>query len=190
MSKTDCTELVRSFNDWAERSEWPTRCDTVLSFNSVMLREALAVWRHKAVGCEYPSRAGMTPRAMKNFLPHVAIVDIDESGNKLRSRLRVTGSWIDRHLMAASSQYLDEVLPEPFLGRWQSVLKLALDVEGPVRSVSDPLQYRNQEYLAAETLFAPLAEAGEKPNAVMAVMTVHSRFARPLDASKSLGKIV
>jgi hypothetical protein len=190
MSRDDRAELVRSFNDRAECSAWPTRCDTVLSFSSVMLREALAVWRAKAVGREYPSRAGMTPRAMKNFLPHVAIVDIDESGDKFRSRLRVTGSWIDRHLMAASSQYLDEVLPEPFLGRWQSVLKLALDVEGPVRSVSDPLQYRNQEYLAAEMLFAPLAEAGEKPNAVMAVMTVHSRFARPLDASKSPGKIV
>jgi hypothetical protein len=186
MSGTGRVDFVKLFNDRAESSGWPTRCDTVLSFNSQMLREALAVWRMKAVGRQHPSRAEMTPRAMKNFLPNVAINDICEEEGKFRSRLRVTGSWIDRHLISASNQFLDEILPEPFLGRWQGLLKLSLDVEGPVRSVSEGLQFRQQDFLLAETFFAPLAEPGQRPNAVLTVMTVHARFKpRALDPAQS-----
>lgn len=176
MSESDPAELVRLFNDRAEQSAWPTRCDIVLSFSSVMLREALAVWRARAGANPYPSRFDMSPRAMKNFLPNVAINEICEEDGKFRSRLRVTGSWIDRHLIPASDQFLDEILPEPFLGRWQGLLKLSLDVGGPVRSVSDGLQFRQQDFLSAETFFAPLAEPGRPPNAILTVMTVHARF--------------
>lgn len=176
MSESDRDELIKFFNDQAELATWPTRCDAVLSFSSVMLREVLAVWRAKAGTNRYPSRSDMSPRAMKNFLPHVAINDVCEEAGKFRSRLRVTGTWIDRHLIPASSQFLDEILPEPFLNRWQGLLKLSLDVEGPVRCVTEGLQFRHQDFLAAETFFAPLAEPGKQPTAVLAVMTVHSRF--------------
>ncbi len=176
MSESDRADLVKLFNDQAERAAWPTHCDIVLSFSSQMLRETLAVWRTKTVGQQYPSRADMSPRAMKNFLPNVAIAEVSEEDGKFRSRLRVTGSWIDRHLIPASGQYLDEIVPEPFLGRWQSLLKLSLDVEGPVRCITEGLQFRHQDFLSAETFFAPLAEPGHRPNAVLAVMTVHSRF--------------
>jgi hypothetical protein len=141
-----------------------------------MMREVLAVWRARAGANPYPSRSDMSPRAMKNFLPHVAINDVCEESGKFRSRLRITGSWIDRHLIPASSQFLDEILPEPFLGRWQGLLQLSLEVEGPIRCITDGLQFRHQDFLAAETFFAPLAEPGKRPNAVLAVMTVHSRF--------------
>jgi hypothetical protein len=176
MSESDRAELVKMFNDGAERAAWPTHCDIVLSFSSQMLREALAAWRTKTVGQQYPSRADMSPRAMKNFLPNVAIVDVCEEDGRFRSRLRVTGSWIDRHLIPASNQFLDETVPEPFLGRWQSLLKLCLDVEGPIRCLTEGLQFRHQDFLSAETFFAPLAEPGRHPNAILAVMTVHSRF--------------
>jgi len=176
MSESDRDERVKLFNDQAERAAWPTRCDLVLSFSSQMLREALAVWRTQSVGQHYPSRADMSPRAMKKFLPNVAIVEVCEEDGRFRSRLRVTGSWIDRHLIPASGQFLDEVLPEPFLGRWQSLLKLSLDVEGPIRCITDGLQFRHQDFLSAETFFGPLAEPGKRPNAILAVMTVHSRF--------------
>jgi len=176
MSESDRADQVKLFNDRAEHAAWPTRCDVSLSFSSQMLREALAVWRSKAVGQQYPSRADMSPRAMKNFLPNVAIIDVREEEGRFRSRLRVTGSWIDRHLIPASNQFLDEIVPEPFLGRWQSLLKLSLDVEGPIRCVTEGLQFRHQDFLSAETFFGPLAEPGQSPNAVLAVMTVHSRF--------------
>lgn len=176
MAEGDRDELVKLFNDRAERASWPTRCDIVLSYSSIMLREVLAVWRTRAGANPYPSRGDMTPRAMKSFLPNVAINDVCEEDGKFRSRLRVTGSWIDQHLIPASSQFLDELIPEPFLERWQSLLKLSLDVEGPIRCITDGLQFRHQDFLAAETFFAPLAEPGQRPNSVLAVMTVHSRF--------------
>ena len=62
MSESDRDELVKLFNDRAESAAWPTHCDIVLSYSSIMLREVLAVWRSRSGANPYPSRADMSPR--------------------------------------------------------------------------------------------------------------------------------
>ncbi len=181
---SDRAEKINSFNDRAIRAGWPSRCDCALSFSSPLLRDALAVWREKAGRHPWPSRAEMTPRAMKGFLPNLAIVEIARCADTLRYRMRLTGTWIDRHLLPASDRFIDEVLPPPFLERWQDILGLPLEIEGPVRCVTESVQYRQQEFLEAEAFYAPLGNPGEPANAILAVVDARTRYKQPLPDSR------
>jgi hypothetical protein len=172
-------DQIRSFNDRAQRLGWPSRCDSDLSFNSPMLREALSVWREKAGASPFPSRAEMTPRAMKNFLTNLAIVEVVGAAETFRYRIRLAGTWIDRNMMSASDRFLDEYLPEPFLERWQATFRIALGVEGPVRCFTGRVEYHNQEFLEAETFCGALGNPGEPPDALLVVMTAQSRNVTP-----------
>jgi hypothetical protein len=175
MTESDREEKIDAFNARAKRTGWPTHCDSTLSFNSPMLREVLSVWREKAGHRPWPSRTDMTPRVMKNFLPNLAIVDVVRQPERSRYRLRLTGTWIDRHLVPASSQFLDEFLPEPFLRRWQDAFELTLSVGCPIRNVTASIQYRNQDFLEGETFYGPLGNPGEPANAILAVVTAKVR---------------
>src|SRR5512132_333026 len=95
MTEDERAEKIRSFN--ARSASWPTNtyCEIAQDFDSPLLREALSVWREKAGDHPWPRREDMTPRAMKNFLPRVAIFDVVRRPDGVRYYARLAGSWVD-----------------------------------------------------------------------------------------------
>jgi hypothetical protein len=175
MPDIDRAERINLFNAQSESWPSPTRCDVTLEFLSPILRGALGVWREKAGDNPWPSRADMTPRAMKKFLPHVAIIEIVNSPSKTRYRLRLTGTWVDeRKILGRAGNFLDELIPGPQVDRFQSLLALALSI-GPVRTFTRGIKWRDKEHLDAEDFFAPLGNPGEPANAILAVFTSRPR---------------
>jgi hypothetical protein len=160
--------MLESFNRQAEAANWPIRCNPSLAFLAPELRSALEVWRAKAGTRRWPSRAAMTPRAMKAFLTDLSILDVEYLQSGLRFRARLTGTDLARTFGSASGKYLDEVVPAPFLERWQAMLKLALEVGGPVRTMSK-VEFRAQDFLMVEAFYAPLGEANLPPDAILVV---------------------
>ena len=164
-------KMFDSFNRRAHAANWPICCDPSLAFVAPGLCAALDVWRAKAGDRRWPSRTAMAPRDMKAFLTDLSILDVEHSKGALRFKARLTGSNLARTFGSAAGQYLDEVVPVPFLERWQSMLKLALDVGGPVRTVSK-VEFRQQDYLEVESFYAPLGDSEVQPDAILVVAHV------------------
>jgi hypothetical protein len=175
MSESDHAKRINLFNSQSVRWSSSTHCELASEFISPLLREAFGVWREKAGDNPWPTRVEVTPRAMKKFLPHVAIFEVGSSPSKTRYFLRLTGSWVDeRNVFGRSGEYLDETVPEPQVERFQSLLNVVLSV-GPVRTYTSGIKWRDKEYLDAEDFFAPLGNAGEPANAILAVITSRPR---------------
>src|SRR5512146_2050545 len=113
-----------AYNRRAERDRWPNRVDPTLSFEAPLLCEALAVWRAAAGTRPLPLRTDMTPRLMKHFLAHVAVLDIVRENGRTRFRIRVTGTALERTFGGMTGTFLDESLPEPFRSRWEATLSV------------------------------------------------------------------
>ncbi len=75
-------EAICEFNRLAEREGWLIRADSSLAFEARELIEALNVWRTARSEQPIPTRSALTPLAMKNFLPKVAVVDVDPGAVK------------------------------------------------------------------------------------------------------------
>lgn len=113
--------MHNAFNSEAERLGWPLRCDPSLEFIAPELKSAHAVWREKAGTRSWPDRAEMTPRLMKNFLPHLSIFNVVQSDGQLRFQSRITGAALACIFGSDQGRFLDEVVPSPSLERWQAV---------------------------------------------------------------------
>ena len=175
MTDDERAEKIAAFN--ARAAHWPTRthCEIAREFDSPLLREALSVWREKAGGQPWPRREDMTPRAMKNFLPHVAIVEVVGSADTVRYRVRLAGSWVEQRVVPMTGKFLDEVIPEPQLQNFQSIFHLALGMGGPIRLFASGLKFQNKDYLDIEDFFAPLGKPREPASAVLAVLSSKPR---------------
>ena len=175
MGDHDQQALCDAFNRNCKREGWPMRADAGLAFNAASLLAAHRVWHEKADGRAMPSREDMCPRALKAFLTEVALQDVVYDGDKIRFRSRVTGTQFAQTHGSGRGLFIDEAIPSPFRERWTAMLKLALDVGGPVR-VTSPIEYQKRDYLQAETLCAPLGQAGSLPDAIFIVMHVSPRI--------------
>ncbi len=165
---TPSDTIFQTYNRHAELEGIPHRVDPTLSFEAKPLREALAVWRDAAKGRVLPCRVDMTPKAMKGFLRHTAIVDVVYEPKSTRYRLRISGTEIERVLGHLPSGFLEDVIPEPHRARWQAVLDLALATKGPLR-VFGRMEFRERAYLNAEIFLGALGIYPEAPSAVLVV---------------------
>jgi hypothetical protein len=160
------------FNAYSALQGWSSRIEPGLSFQSPELREALVVWRAAAAGRPLPLRADVTPRAMIQFLPIVAIVDVIHEGDRVRFRRRVTGTEL-AHTFGIDSPgtFLDETMTEPTLTRWEKTLNAVLRHKGPVR-FSGIVEFGKKSYLQVESLLAPLGADPGAPEAILLVVKV------------------
>lgn len=162
------------YNRRAERDGWPSRVDATLAFDAPLLREALAAWRAAAGERALPRRIDMTPRRMKRFLSHVAVLDIVREAGRTRYRVRVAGTALERTFGGLAGRFLDEALPEPFRSRWAATLKVPLSARCAVRSIGR-VEYLNQVYLTAETFYGPLGDDPAEPDAMLVVVHTHDK---------------
>lgn len=183
--------IFQTYNRHAELEGIPHRIDPTLSFEAPPLREALAVWRDAAKGRTIPCRVDMTPKAMKGFLRHVAIVDVVREPKSTRYRLRISGTEIERVLGHLPSGFLEDVIPEPYRSRWQAVLDLALATMKPIR-VFGRMEFRERAYLSAEIFLGALGIHPESPSAILIVAYFEASpdlIGREFDPAAMLEKI-
>ncbi|HEY2885912.1 MAG TPA: PAS domain-containing protein [Rhizomicrobium sp.] len=165
---TASERLFQTYNRHAELEGIPHRVDPTLSFEAPPLREALAVWRDCAKGRVIPCRVDMTPKAMKGFLRHLAIVEVVREPKGTRYRLRISGTEIERTLGHLPNGFLEDIVPEPFRSRWQAVLDLALVTKEPIR-VFGRMEFRERAWLSAEIFLGALGLYPEAPSAILIV---------------------
>ena len=165
---TASERIFQTYNRHAELEGIPHRVDPTLSFEAPPLREALAVWRESAKGRVIPCRVDMTPKAMKGFLRHLAIVDVVPEGKGTRYRLRISGTEIERTVGHLPNGFLEDIVPEPFRSRWQAVLDLALTTKEPIR-VFGRMEFRERAWLSAEIFLGALGLYPEAPSAILIV---------------------
>ena len=157
------------YNHNAELNRWPSRVDPALNFDSLLLREAFAAWRGAAGKRELPLRTDMTPRVMKRFLAHVAVLEIVREQSRARFRIRVTGTALERSFGGMTGTFLDESLPEPFRSRWHATLNVPLAAQCAARSIGR-VEFRDQTYLKAETFYGPMGADMAAPDSMLVVV--------------------
>lgn len=155
-----CLETVAAFNALSARENWEQQCDPALAFVHPDFRTMLNIWQAQAAGKPMPARASMTPRALKGFLPRVAINE-RASFDPPRFTWRLMGTKIAQVLGERTGKYIDEDAPPRQVARWNASLDLTLRCARPMRFCGRVLA-NNKTYLASELLFMPLADdAGE-----------------------------
>jgi hypothetical protein len=167
----DTADLFLAFNNRAQRSGWPIRCDAQMSFYSEKLTAAHAVWRGAAGTRAWPERSALTARSMKPYLADMSIIDVVKSGRGNRYRSRLTGTALEYSYGASGGQFLDEIVPEPFRDRWIGALTLAAEASHPLRTIGR-VEFRPHEYLQVESLLAPLGPQADLPDALLLVAEV------------------
>jgi hypothetical protein len=129
MSQSDRDEMVKLFNDRAKSAAWPTRCDIVLSYSSIMLREVAEGGAHlDAETCRkvFAEAARMTEEAIDRMKTEAGDVPLIAVGVLVLMVLlgdhqppaAVTGegaSWsVPIHIVSSRAELLDRLVASGF----------------------------------------------------------------------------
>ena len=105
---------------------------------------------------------------MKNFLPHVAILEVVHQPDAVRYRARLVGTWVDQRVAPMTGKFLDEV-PRP---EWRSYV---LDRCRGLAASGEPLVLMNDLFLDGwgsryEALWLPFSDDGIDVNLLVCAM--------------------
>lgn len=118
-----------------------------------------------------PARADISPRDMREFLPHVGLVERiarEEGGTDYAMRL--AGGRIEEIFGPLTGLPLDVVLPPETAARWRKVFDEAARTSMPL-AVSGRVAYGNLRHLKYELFIAPLDLDG-KPDMLFGVLDI------------------
>jgi hypothetical protein len=158
-------DAVAAFNALSEREGWDQYCDSTLAFGHSDFPRMLAIWKEQAAGKPMPARSSMTPRALKDFLPRVAINE-RASLDPLRFKWRLMGTHIAQVLGERTGKFIDEDAPPRQVARWNANLDMVLRAARPLRFAGRVL-VNGKTYLNSELLFMPLADDAGEPRFVL-----------------------
>ena len=167
MTATDtaCLDAVAAFNALSARENWEQQCDPTLTFAHSDFPVMLDIWKKQADGKPMPMRRSMTPRALKGFLPRVAINE-RVSIHPPRFKWRLMGTQVAQVLGERTGKYMDEDAPPRQVARWNASLDLVLRTARLMRFCGRVLA-NNKTFLASELLFMPLSDDTGAPCFVM-----------------------
>jgi hypothetical protein len=166
------TDPIEAYNERSKASGWTITCGPAAGFRQPELAKALALWRTKANGRSMPMRADMTARVMKPFLRQMSIVE--RVGTPSRYRVRLHGSKLASYTGDKTGRFLEDVLPPGRAAGYAAVYDTMLELLVPLRLVI-AYQAPKIDYLAGESLIAPLAAAGRTSPLILSVTFVDSR---------------
>jgi hypothetical protein len=158
-------EAVDAFNALSARENWQQQCDPALRFIHADFPVMLALWQSQTDGRAMPVRADMTPRALKGFLPRVAINE-RVSSEPPRYTWRLMGTQVAQVLGERTGKFIDEDAPPRQVARWNASLGLVLNTARPMRFLGRVLA-NDKTYLSSELLFMPLADETGTPRFVL-----------------------
>lgn len=173
------SDPMKAFNERAKAAGWTFTCGPATGFDHPALAAALALWREKAKGRTMPARADMTARAMKKYMPHMSLLERVGTGKSARYRVRLHGTALASYAGDKTGQYLEDILPRHLVGSYASVYDTVLELLEPVRLVRD-FQAPEIDYLAGESLIAPLASASGGTPLILSITFVTPRSATQL----------
>ena len=148
-------ETAAKYNARCLAEGWAGLCDGTLAFRRPELAAMNALWRQVAGNAPVPKRADISPRALKEHLPHVAIYERLKIDNRYSYRVRLMGTQFAQVMGDLTGKFLDHVLPPHFLPRWNAALDAVLETGAPLRFVSRS-DTANKSYLVGEYFEAPL----------------------------------
>jgi hypothetical protein len=165
---------MKAFNEQAKASGWTFTCGPATGFDNPALSGALALWREKARGRTMPARSDMTARLMKAYMPHMSLLEKVQTAKGPRYRVRLHGTALASYAGDMTGKFLDEFVPANLIGSYTSVYDTVLELLEPVRLVRD-FQLPEFDYLAGESLIAPLSAPGKATPLILSITYVMPR---------------
>lgn len=167
---------IKAFNERAKASGWTFTCGPATGFEHPALNNAAALWREKAKGRAMPARADLTARVMKAYMPHMSILERVGTGKFARYRVRLHGTASASYAGDKTGQFLDSIVPAHLLSSYTSVYDTVLELLQPLRLVRD-FQAPEIDYLAGESLVAPMAAPEKSAPLILSITYVEPRSA-------------
>lgn len=120
--------------------------------------KALEYWRSVKGDRVMPSRADISPAALRGVLPQIALVDVPGAGDPPTSYVvRLAGDAIIQVYGSLTGKPLDQILPSDILSRWVACFDAARTAAVPI-GVTSRVSFQNKTWLQAEVLLAPLGQ--------------------------------
>lgn len=169
MDKAILPQNPDDFNALAAVHGWETICDGSLAFEEPELIALHKMWQRIKGIRPMPSRQEMTPRVLKDWLPHISVYErVQSTGTSRRYRIRLLGTayqpvWGDLDL---TGRFLDEALPQEHLPLLETVLDTVLAHRGPLRFLTHSV-VTGRTYLIAEFFSAALTDAEGEANFIL-----------------------
>ena len=167
---------IKVFNERARASGWTFTCGPATGFVHPALNSAVTLWRGLAKGRAMPTRADLTARVMKDYMPHMSILERVGTAKAARYRVRLHGTASASYTGDKTGQFLDEIVPAHLLSSYTSVYDTVLELQQPLRLVRD-FQMPEIDYLAGESLVAPISRPAASTPLILSITYVEPRSA-------------
>lgn len=161
-------EAAERFNRLASENRWAVLCDPYCHFTDPKLCEMVSVWQSKANG-GIPYRRDMTVRILQPFISQLSIYELVSSEDgSIRWRVRLMGTEVALTTAEMTGKFLDEVVPQDFLDRWNAVGEAILDAGCPLRVLRRADSF-GKRHIVSEEFVAPLANDSGRPEMTMSI---------------------
>jgi hypothetical protein len=136
----------------------PFVIDKSLAFTRSATIKALEYWRSRKGDRAMPSRADISPAALRNVLPQIGLVDVPAAGDApTHYVVRLAGDAITQVFGPLNGKAIDAHLPPEILERWVACFEAVRISAAPAR-ITSRVVYQNKTWLQAEVLLAPLGQ--------------------------------
>jgi hypothetical protein len=137
----------------------PLAVDWDLRFLREATQKAFAYWDLLRAGREMPRRQELSPHSMRDFLPHVNLVDLvrERADAPVDYIVSLEGQHAHQIFGPVAHRKLNEVLPPHIEQRWRVIFGLSSQSARPVRCFSRMLAGGNS-WLEGEVFVAPLGD--------------------------------
>lgn len=142
------------------------QADYSVDLSSPVLRDLLGYWRSLTADARIPTRADVDPQAMRPWLPHVMLVDVQFAPRRFRWRL--IGTHVTQTLgRDVTGRWFDELYDPPILTGMCEAYSHSVDRRAPVR-FTGRADFAHKTHVAFESLHMPLVDAGDRVNMLLA----------------------
>lgn len=109
-----------------------------------------------------PSRADISPSALRSVLPQIALVDVPSAHDRPSAYVvRLAGEAIQQVFGPLTGRPIDEFLPQEVLERWIACFEATRTSAAPIRVTTPQVRYQGKTWLQSEVLLAPLGQDGK-----------------------------
>ncbi len=150
---------MSSSGDWALRPSETLpalHIDREVSLTRPATIKAYDYWRARRGDRIMPARKDIRPGDMRQFLAHVALIEIRKTDTDYQFVVRLAGTQVEEFFGPVTGKAFSEFLSPPLLDRWNVVYAEALRTRGPLK-VSGQVFYKGRRWLEMETFIGPLS---------------------------------
>src|ERR1700761_7913118 len=133
--------------------------ESSLEFTRPVTIKALDYWTSRKSGRAMPTRADISPSALRSVLPQIALVEVPAAGDRPTAYIvRLAGDAIHQVFGPLTGKPIDEFLPPDVLKRWVACFEAVRASVAPIRVATPQVAYQGKTWLQSEVLLAPLGQ--------------------------------